>query len=94
MANLATLSSYRHLLADRPDKFSAQEVAFTMPNRNNTDYYCKECRHWFDSPGAHRSVCEIYRPASDESVPPKGKCMFWTRTGERFPLLHQEAKNA
>jgi hypothetical protein len=84
-----TIGEYRKLIADRPRKFTETEVRFAPPSRNNTDYYCKDCSHWFESPGAKRSVCEIMRKRDDSSVEPKAKCMFWTRTGMKFPLLEQ-----
>ena len=86
----ASLAEYKRMMADRPPKFNEADCQFTPAARNKSGYYCDECMHWFDSPVGHRSVCEIYRPRDDGSVEPKAKCMFWTRTGERFPLLAKE----
>lgn len=84
----ATLADYRRLLADRPDKFSGADAQYTPVSSNKTDYHCDDCRHFFTGKAAGYNVCEVVRLQPEKSIEPKAKCKFWTRTGERFPLLN------
>jgi hypothetical protein len=84
----AVLSDYKHLLADRPAKFTGTESGYTPAAKNKTEYTCDDCRHFFTGPAAGYSVCEVVRLVPEKSIEPKAKCKFWTRTGERFPLLN------
>jgi len=85
----ATLEEYRQLIADRPKKFTAEEVGFKSESENDSILNCCSCAHWFQSPARNSSVCEIYRPADDGDVPSLGVCMFHTIDGKHFPLLEK-----
>jgi hypothetical protein len=86
-ATLATLSQYRELISDRPKKFSESEAGYTSPARSNSDYHCEDCLHFYRGLAARRTVCEILRRPMGSDIEPKAHCVFWTRTGDRFPLL-------
>jgi len=82
------LADYKHLLADRPVKLSGKEASYTPAAQNKTDYFCSDCLHFFTGKVAGYSVCEIVRLQPEKSIEPSAKCKFWTRTGERLPLLN------
>lgn len=88
---LVSLSDYRAMVADHPRKFSESEVGYTPAARNSTTYYCDECLHFYEGPAAHRNVCEILRRVGEASIEAKAKCSFWTRTGQKHPLLERVA---
>jgi len=81
------LARYRELLADRPEKFTGRESDYTPAAKNSTAYFCKDCLHFFMGKVAGYNVCEVVRLHPEMSIEPKAKCKYWTRTGERFPLL-------
>ncbi len=85
-----TLAEYKRLLADRPAKFTAAEAAYQSQKQNTTDYFCRDCRHFFQGPVAGYNVCEVVRLQPEKSIESHAKCKFWTRTGERFPLLNNK----
>jgi len=87
----ATLADYRRLIADRPAKLTGPEAQYTPASQNSTDYHCDQCRHFFISKVAGYNVCEVVRLQPEKSIESKAKCKFWTRTGERFPLLNNHA---
>lgn len=86
----ATLTDYRRLLADRPDKFTGPEASYTPESQNKSDYACEDCLHFFTGKAARRRVCEVVRLQPERSIEPRAKCKFWTHTGERFPLLNSK----
>jgi hypothetical protein len=90
MAEQKGLADYKRLLSDRPDKFSGKEAGYTPAAQNKTEYTCDDCRHFFTGPAASYNVCEVVRLQPEKSIEPKAKCRFWTRTGERFPLLNSK----
>lgn len=83
----ATLVDYRRLLADRPEKLSGKEADYASAAQNKSDYHCDDCLHFFTGKVAGRKVCEVVRLQPEKSIEPNARCKFWTRTGERFPLL-------
>lgn len=84
----ATLADYKRLLADRPEKFSGSEAQYFPATKNDTTYTCDSCRHFFNGKVAGYNVCEVVRLQPEKSIEPGARCKFWTRTGERFPLLN------
>jgi len=82
------LDKYRKLLADRPEKFTGKEADYTPAARNKSDYFCKDCKHFFTGKVAGYNVCEVVRLHPEMSIEPKARCRYWTRTGERFPILN------
>lgn len=91
MARQEGLEKYDKLLADRPEKFSGREASYTPASENKTTYHCSDCRHFFTGKVAGYNVCEVVRLQPERSIEPKAKCRYWTRTGERFPLLRSDA---
>jgi hypothetical protein len=85
MTTLATLENYDALVADRPPKFTAQEVDFRDRARN-PKFRCGSCRHFFVGPNQLRNVCEILRLHPERSIPAGGDCLFWNKNGKDFPL--------
>lgn len=86
-ATLATFDDYLDIMADRPVKLTPAEVLYSPSPK--FDQICGECVHFFRSPAAKRTVCEIMRPETDtENVSHVGYCAFWTADYHTFPLLH------
>ena len=85
MAKLATLDEYEAMMANRPPKFTPEQVQFA---KAPDSYTCANCVHWFHNPITHSMVCEVMRPEDDaEIVPADWTCMFWTMDYETFPKL-------
>lgn len=86
----ATVADYDALFqpAERPRKFSAEEVGFIVPPPGATRLHCHECRHWFVNTPSNRIVCEIMRLPDERNVPADGVCRFWNIQDGVFPLLH------
>lgn len=91
MAETKGLADYKRLLADRPEKLSGAEADYTPASKNDSGYHCDQCRHFFTGKVSGHNVCEVVRLQPERSIEPKAKCKFWTRTGERFPLLRSDA---
>jgi hypothetical protein len=85
----ATLADYKRHIADRPEKFTGPESNYVPASKNKPDQYrCDTCRHFFIGEVAGYNVCEVVRLQPEKSIEPGARCKFWTRTGERFPLLN------
>jgi hypothetical protein len=84
----ASVSDYDALFqpAERPRKFSAEEVLFTIVPPL-ARYKCAGCRHWFVNAPSDRIVCEIMRLPDERNVPGDGVCRFWNIQDGVFPLL-------
>lgn len=82
----ATFREYTKMIADRPPKFSADQVNY---REARGDEACGWCVHFYQSKGAQRSVCEIFRPAGDKSVKANWTCDWFTDDGVRFPLRRE-----
>ncbi len=82
----ATFADYQALFqpCERPRKFSADEVAFHVPNGI---LCCGICAHWFTNGVSKRAVCEIMRLPDEANVPFSGLCRFWNVNGKDYPLL-------
>jgi hypothetical protein len=86
----ATVSDYDALFtpAERPRKFSAEEVGFTVLRGAPLGCsVCNSCRHWFVNNASNRIVCEIMRLPDESNVPGDGVCRFWNIQDGVFPLL-------
>ena len=84
---MITLDDYHELMADRPEKFTQDEVGYSATPRY--DQVCGECVHYFRNPATRHTTCEIMRPSSDtENVSHVGWCYYWTGDYKTFPLLH------
>ena len=84
----ATWADYSALFqpCERPRKFSAHEVGFTVPQWQMGER-CGSCRHYFMDSMGERRVCEIMRLKDENPVPALGVCRFWNRNGLDYPLL-------
>lgn len=81
----ATFPEYEEMVADRPEKFTAEEVNYRKATDPGSE--CEHCVHFFQQvAGERRRTCEIFRPAGkDESVNPEWVCDFMTRDGKTYP---------
>jgi hypothetical protein len=79
-----TKSLYDRMIADRPLKFDAEEVAY---RESDGKEICATCIHFFTRSVDNHHTCEIYRPDSDTSVDSQYVCDFHSTDGEHFPLL-------
>lgn len=86
----ATFADYEALFdtCERPRKFSAHEVGFTVLPNSLQGQHCEDCRHWFVNGIDTRAVCEIMRLKDELPVPAVGTCRFQNRDGANYPLLH------
>jgi hypothetical protein len=81
----ATRALYDRLIAERPEKLTPEQAAYRRSDK--AGYNCSGCLHMYHGQVARRNVCEVVRPANDESIKPDWVCDFWTMTGARFPLF-------
>lgn len=79
--------SYLGLLADRPYKFSKQEVDY---REGEGEEVCRTCVHFFERVTDKFHTCEIYRASDDSSVDASYVCDCHTVDGETFPLLDEQ----
>ena len=86
-----TKADYDEMMADRPEKFSAEEVGYRKAPRGS-EYRCENCLHFYSRQVDGFGVCEIFRsPQTDISgVDPKWLCDWWTKDGEDHPLVRKE----
>ncbi len=87
MPRLITITEYEKLVADRPQKFSAEQVGYKDHTPRGQNEICSSCLHFYRGEVAERTVCEIFRPEGGKDVEALGFCLFWTLEGKRFPLL-------
>jgi hypothetical protein len=78
---------YDELMADRPRKFTADEVGYRKAPRGS-EYRCGNCFHFYARQIDGRTVCEIFRsPETDEDgVDPRYFCTWWNSNGIDHPL--------
>ena len=81
-----TKSLYDRMIADRPLKFNAEEVAYREADAEST---CGECIHFYTREVDRHHTCEIFRPDNDKSVDAAYVCDFFSNDGEDFPLLSE-----
>ena len=66
------------------EKFSPEDVNY----RDSEDkHQCRNCVHFLVRKVDQFGICEVVRPADDEPIDEDYVCDFWTRDGEKFPLL-------
>lgn len=86
---MVTPQQVAKMVADRPKKFTAEQVAF-IPQSDNPSQTCGGCYHWYQSNIARRAVCEIYAPATeDRKVPAEATCAYWTVDGVTYPRIEK-----
>ena len=81
-----TKSLYDRMIADRPLKFNAEEVAYREADAEST---CGQCIHFFQRVVDSHGTCEIFRPQDDAPVDANYVCDFFSEDGEDFPLLSE-----
>ena len=92
---LATFEDYEAMLERRPDKFQPSQVRFVRGGGKTNP--CSGCMHWYQSPIAQRSTCEVVRPDDDEGdgqVLAGDTCMLWTVDRENYPKLAGRSRRA
>jgi hypothetical protein len=81
-----TQKEYEELVADRPKKFSPDDVNYREADGNQKR--CGKCIHFYVRLADRLTTCEIMR--SDETdengVDPEFVCDFFTKDGEEFPM--------
>lgn len=87
----ATFREYTKMIADRPPKFSADQVGYRKATSEEANDWkeCEDCQHFYRSDAAERNVCEIFRPDGDENVDRHFVCDWFTDDGVRFPLRRE-----
>lgn len=88
MVKLATLTEYKKLLDDRPEKFTSDQVDYRDSDGKEK---CVRCFHMYKRVLDQHGVCEIFRsPEVDEDgLDPNYVCDFFTHDGETHPLLEK-----
>lgn len=88
-----TKADYDDMMADRPEKFTPEEVGYRKAPRGS-EYRCENCMHFYMRQVDRFHTCEIFRsPEVDErGVDLKYLCDWWTKDGEDFPLVRKEAE--
>ncbi len=82
----ASLEEYKKLIADRPEKFTEEEVGYRKADAGEPQ--CRGCLHFFERRLDKFAVCEIMRSerTDEEGVNPTWVCNFQTVDMEKFPL--------
>jgi hypothetical protein len=88
---MVTLDEYREIVADRPEKFSAEEVGYEEAPEGSA-LRCAACLHYFRRAIDGFTTCEIFRSeeTDTEGVKPDWRCRFYTVDGQVFPLLEEK----
>ena len=87
---MVTLKEYQDLVADRPAKFTREQVGYRKAEEGEPE--CEECLHFFERRLDKFAVCEIFRDneIDRDGINPKWTCTFHTVDGEKFPLLEKK----
>lgn len=91
---LVTLDAYKRLVANRPYKFSADEVGY---RKSTGSEECANCFHLYKREWDKYGVCEIFRDGEgdkEEPIKDDWVCSFHTIDGEEFPLLTSRDKTS
>jgi hypothetical protein len=89
---MITLDQYRDMIADRPDKFTPEEVGYDEAPEGSA-MRCGVCRNYYRRATDNFAVCQVMR--SDETdidgVLPWWRCQFFTVDDDVFPLYEEES---
>jgi hypothetical protein len=82
-----TKRDYDDMVADRPEKFSAEQVGYRKAPRGS-EQRCENCAHFYTRQVDGFGVCEIFRSEQTDvsGVDPKWLCDWWTLDGTDHPL--------
>lgn len=88
---MVSLEQYDQLVADRPIKYSPEEVGYQAAPEGSA-IRCAGCFHFYQRATDHFGVCEIMRSeeTDTEGVRPDWRCQFQTVDGEVHPLLEED----
>ncbi|SRR5229473_784690 len=88
---MVTIEERNALYAERPRKFTAQDVGYE-PSQPYGIFRCSSCLSFYVRLVDLKATCDIFRsPETDEKgVDPGYRCRFWTTDGETFPMLKEE----
>ena len=79
-----TKKNYDSLMESAVEKFTPEDVNY----RDSEDkHQCRNCVHFLVRKVDQFGICEVVRPPDDEPIDEDYVCSFWTRDGEKFPLL-------
>lgn len=86
-----TKTDYDDMVADRPEKFTAEQVGYRKAPRGS-EYRCENCLHFYTRQVDRFGVCEIFRSlqTDEEGVDPKYLCDWWTSDRDTHPLVRKE----
>ena len=90
MADLVSIEKYAALVADRPDKFTPEEVGYQASPAGSA-IRCSTCIHYYHRAIDGLATCEIMRSdeTDEEGVRPDWRCQFQTFDGDTHPLLEE-----
>ncbi len=88
MSELVTLAQYDALMADRPEKFTPEEVGYQAAPAGSA-LRCAACFHYYRRAIDGLATCEIMRSdeTDSEGVRPDWRCQFQTLDGDVHPLI-------
>jgi hypothetical protein len=79
-----SFSEYEKMLADRPTKFSQEQVNYRKAE--DVGKACQYCIHFYQQvAGEKRTVCEILRLEPEGPIDPEWVCDFTSRDGKEYP---------
>jgi hypothetical protein len=76
--------AYEELMSDPIPKFSGEDVDY---RKSGGKEHCGTCIHFLERRVDDYGVCEIVRLEPDGPIEESYVCDYWTKDGERFPLL-------
>lgn len=80
-----TKKHYDELLSAQVEKFTPEDVNYR--DSENDREQCRKCIHYLVRRVDGFSLCEIVRPEDNDPIDPDYVCQFFTKDGEKFPLL-------
>ena len=79
-----TKKNYDSLMESAVEKFTPDDVNY----RDSEDkHQCRNCVHFLVRKVDQFGICEVVRLPDEEPIDEDYVCDFWTRDGEKFPLL-------
>jgi hypothetical protein len=89
--NLVDRSEYDRIIADRPVKFTPEQVGYQAAQQGD-GARCVGCWHFYRRATDAHAVCEIMRSEEidEKGVNPMWQCRFFTFDGDHFPLLEED----
>jgi hypothetical protein len=87
-----TKKNYDSLMESAVEKFSEEDADYrdgegSLHSHGPRHHRCGNCVHFLVRKVDQFGICEVVRPPDDEPIDEDYVCSFWTRDGEKFPLL-------